>query len=201
MLKLTVALNPPKGIAKFIAYAKFIAACMEGNPYFPSPPVLIAKLLAHIADLEAAEIVTRTRVQAAAAARDVKREIVLGDLEQLRMYVQTVANQHAEDAPAVVASSGMSLKRSTAAKKADFTAKQPLRTNSVRLDARHPGGDASFDWQYSKDGVAWFDGPRTVQSRVTLDELVPGTLYWFRYRVLTKAGLGDWSEPITLMVG
>jgi hypothetical protein len=48
--------------------------------------------------------------------------------------------------------------------------------------------------------VTWVDGPRTERARVTLDDLTPGTLSSFRYRALTKDGLGDWSRPVTLLL-
>jgi len=198
--KLYVALNLPRNASEVPAYAKHIAACMAGNPYFPSPNVPIATLLAHVADLEAAEVVTRSGLRGAAAARNAKLIIVKGDLEQLRIYVQTVARQHGEDAAAVVVSSGMSIKQVAGPKKPDFEAKQGKRSGSVRLVVRHPGVVTSFDWQYSIDGEHWTDAQSKVRANVDIDGLTPGTRYWFRYRTLTAEGTSDWSERLTLLV-
>jgi hypothetical protein len=200
MRKLKVALNRPKGVGETIAYARFVASRMEGNPYFPSPLVAVAALSTHLAALEAAEVVARTRVHGGAKARDDRLSIVHDDLMQLRAYVEAVASLRAEDAEAVVASSGMNVKQSAGPRKAPFAAKDGRRSGSVTLIVRHPGGVTSFDWQYSTDGTHWVDAPRTVQARADLDGLTPGVLYSFRYRTLTKEGLSDWSDPITLMV-
>jgi hypothetical protein len=198
--KITVALNFPRTPGQAIFYAKHIAAMMDGNPYFPSPSVPMSTLLAHIAELEAAEVATKTGVHGAAAARDAKLDDVHNDLKQLRTYIETIANQHAEDAEAVVASSGMSLKQSAGPSKADFAVQQGKVSGSVRLRVRHPGTVTSVDWQTSSDGEHWVDAPRTVRANADIEGLTPGTRYWFRYRTLTSAGTSDWSDALTLLV-
>ncbi len=198
--RLIVALNFPKPIGQAIAYAKFIAGRMEGNAYFPSPTLPIATLSAHIAELDAAEAAVHTGLHGAATARDAKLVRVHDDLKQQRAYVQTVAGQRAEDAEAVVASSGMSIKRTAGPRKPLFSVKQLGTSGSVRLSVRHPGTTTSFDWQSSVDGVHWLDAARTTKASVDLHDLTPGSLYYFRYRTLTTHGLSDWSDPITLLV-
>jgi hypothetical protein len=70
----------------------------------------------------------------------------------------------------------------------------------VNAYALHPGIVASFDWQWSSDGAHWVDVPSTTYATVTIDGLTAGTTYSFRYRALTRAGKGDWSDPITFLV-
>ena len=200
MRKITVALNFPRTHAAAIFYAKHVAASMQGNPYFPSPTVPLATLLAHIAEAEAAQAATKTGAHGTAADRDAKLLAILVDLRQLRVYIETIANLHAEDAEAVVASSGMSVKRSAGPSKATFAVRQRKVSGSVTLAVRHPGTVTSFDWQTSTDGERWLDAGRTVQARLDRKELTPGTRYHFRYRTLTRDGLGDWSDPLTLLV-
>jgi hypothetical protein len=200
MRKITVALNFPHSVGEAIAYARHIATSMDGNPYFPSPPVPIATLLAHVARLEAAEVVASTGPLGAASQRDVELDVVHGDLKRLRTYVEVVANQHAADAEAVVASSGMSLKQSAGPSKPQFAVKQRKVSGSVRLEVLHPGPPSSFDWQYSTDGVHWTEAGRTNKAKLDLSGLVPGTRYSFRFRTLTKDVLSDWSDPLTLLV-
>ena len=197
---LHVAHKFPKGNGDFLAYAKHVAAMMGGSPYLPSPTVPIATLLGHIADLDAAEVVTRTRVHGAAAERTGKRVIVEADLRQLRAYIECVASQRAEDGLAVIASSGMSVKQPAGPKKAVFAVKQGKRSGSVRLVVRHPGIVTSFDWQSSSDGTHWIDAPSNVRANQDLDGLTPGTRYSFRYRTLTREGTSDWSDPLTMIV-
>jgi hypothetical protein len=200
MRKRTVALNLPKSDGSVLLYAKHVAACMDGNACFPAPPVPITTLAAHAAELEAAQVTARTRLHGAAAARDQKRVIVEDDLRYLRTYVESVASRHAEDASAVIASSGMSQKQSAGPRKATFAVKQGRSSGSVTLTVRHPGIVASFDRQISLDGTHWTEGPSTVHASVDLEGLTPGTTYWFRYRTLTRNGSSDWSDPIKLLV-
>jgi hypothetical protein len=200
MRRRTISLNMPVRDNDRIAYAKHIAACMAGSPWFPTPPVPIATLLAHIAELDAAQVSTLSGAHGTASARDAKLLVVHDDLKQLQTYVQTVAVGHGEDAEAVVASSGMSVKQSSGPSKPVFSVKQGKRSGSVRLSVRHPGIVASFDWQSSTDGIHWVDRERTVHAKLDVDGLTPGTRYAFRYRTLTRAGLSDWSDPIVLWV-
>jgi hypothetical protein len=69
----------------------------------------------------------------------------------------------------------------------------------VRAEARHPGKDAPFDWQYSVDGIHWCDAGPTNKARLHTDNLTPGTLYYFRFRILMGDVLEDWSDPLTLL--
>src|SRR5271170_7052830 len=40
----------------------------------------------------------------------------------------------------------------------------------------------------------------TVKAHQDLTGLVPGSVYFFRYRSATKAGVGDWSQVVSLLV-
>jgi hypothetical protein len=199
MKVIKVALNRPRSIGQFMTFASFIASRMKDNPFFPSPTVPIVKLLANIAALEKAQarmLVARN----VTAARDALWGAVLANLTALVSYVQTVANQHGVDAEAIVASSGMSVKQSAGPKRPPFKVKQLRRTGCVSLEVRHPGRNAMFYFQLSTDGETWIDAAEELKATVTLSGLTPGVLYWFRYRVKTNKGLGDWSDPITLLV-
>jgi hypothetical protein len=200
MRKITVALNFPRSVGDAITYSRRIAGSMDGNAYFPSPPVAIATLLVHIEELAAAEAMALRGAHGDAALRNVKLDAVHGDLKQLRSYIEGTAHQHGGDAIAVVSSSGMSVKRSAGPRKALFRIKQRTRSGSVRAEVRHPGKDASFDWEYSIDGIHWIDAGRSNKARLDIDNLSPGTLYYFRFRVLTGDVVGDWSDPLTLIV-
>src|SRR5665213_296353 len=107
MAKLTVITKLPKPIGRLLTKLRHIATSMQGNPYFPSPPVPIATSLARIAATEAAHAATLTRVNTARPDRDAKLAAVLSDLLLLRMYVQSVAVAHPEEALAIVARAAM----------------------------------------------------------------------------------------------
>jgi hypothetical protein len=56
------------------------------------------------------------------------------------------------------------------------------------------------DGQYSPDGVNWLSVPSTLKARTDLTGLSPATPYFFRVRRSTKAGTGDGSDPVRLLV-
>jgi hypothetical protein len=202
MHKITVVLRLPKrSPGKSILYAKYIAACMQGNPYFPSPTPPIATLVAHIAELDQAHVVARTKALGTAKARDAKLRVVEDDLKTLRSCVETVANTYAfEEGVAVVKSAGMDVKGRTGPRKAPASIKQGGVSGCVVLNVRHPGIVTSFDWQQSVDGTTWTDARQTVHAKLVLTGLTPGVRYSFRFRTLTRKGKSDWSDPLALLV-
>jgi hypothetical protein len=197
MRKITVALNLPKGDNELIFAAKHIADGMDGNPYFPSPPLPIATLRAHIAALELAQVATLTRAHGTPAARDERRVIVEEDLKVERLYVETLANQDLVHGPAIVASAGMYIKDARGPGRAELAAKDGPEPGSVQLSVKRPKGAASVHWQWSLDGVQWVDAGESKQADFVVRNLIPTTLYWFRHRFLLASGLTDWGQPIT----
>jgi hypothetical protein len=198
--KITVALNIPKGDNDTIVYAKHIADCMDGNPYFPSPHVPIATLRAHIAELEAAQVATLTRAHGTTTARDAKRMVVEEDLKMQRIYVQTVANQHALDGPAIVKSAGMSEKGGGGPRKPLIDIKPGPEPTSVTIWVKHPGGDASFEYQWSLDGVTFPFSAQSTKAHYVVKNLELGVVYGFRYRILIGETFRDFCDPITYRV-
>jgi len=200
MPRALAALNLPRRIPDAIVYARSVAAAMSGNPAFPSPTPPIATLEADLAALEAAHVRTLTRALGTTSERDAKLATVQTHLACLRTYVQQVADTSPGEAEVLIASAGMSLKRPTGRPRPVFVAKEGLVSGTVRLVAKAPPTRASHDWQRSLDGTAWIDLERTIQARTELSGLVPGTWYLFRHRALTREGVGDWSQVVSLLV-
>lgn len=201
MRKITVILKlPERKPGKTILYARHIAASMQDNPYFPAPPLPLATLLAHIEELEQAQIVAMTRAHGAAAERNAKLVMVENDLRRLRSYVETVANGYGEEGEGVVVTSGMTVKERSGPRKGPWTVKQGRTSGTARLLVRHPGGSVYFDWQYSTDGELWVDAPSTTYAHQTISNLTPGRRFWFRYRTLRGEVKSDWSDALVLLV-
>jgi hypothetical protein len=59
---------------------------------------------------------------------------------------------------------------------------------------------ASYDWQYSVDQKTWVSAPSTLQSKTSIPGLTPATSYFFRSRGMTKAGVGNWSQVVSLLM-
>jgi hypothetical protein len=118
----------------------------------------------------------------------------------LRTFVQSVADANPPDAAAIIEIAGMNVKRSSGHGKADFEVKRTRVPGTVVLVARAAKGRASYDWQYGRDGVTWLDVEATLRADATLGGLTPGAWYFFRLRVVTPAGKGDWSDALSLLV-
>jgi hypothetical protein len=199
--RVIAALNLPRRIPDLIAYAKSVAAAMTDDPTFPNPTPPLAAVQADLDALEVAHVRTRTRTIGTASERNAKLAVVVGHLFALRGYVQAVADVSPGLAAAVIASAGMSVKRSSGHAKGDFVAKPARTSGAVRLVARAATTRASYDWQCSTDGTLWVDLERTVRADATVSGLTAGRRYCFRYRTLTRDGVGDWSQVVWLRVG
>jgi hypothetical protein len=198
---ITIVRDFPKSAGEAIAFARFVATRMTNNAYFPTPPVALSALLAAVQELEEAQVATQRRTRGMAAARDQKLQVVHGLLNQLATYVVSVARQHGVDAEAVLASSGFDQKRFAGQTKWVFTAARGKRSDEVRLTTVRVGRGASYDWQYSTDGVAWVDSRRTSTASTVISGLKPGTRYLLRVRSFFHDVDSGWSDPITFLPG
>jgi hypothetical protein len=201
MSHLRVALNLPRTVPHAIVYAQSILAALKGNPAHPTPTPNLATFEAHLAALEASHVATLTRASGMVAERNARFATVLGDLRLLRSYVERVANQSPGETTAIIESSGMHVRGSPTHGKPPFEAKEGRVSGTVHLVARAAKGRASYDWQWSDDDTLWVDLPRSMRADATVSDLVAGRRYGFRYRTVTKEGVSDWSQVVTLLVG
>jgi phosphodiesterase/alkaline phosphatase D-like protein len=73
-------------------------------------------------------------------------------------------------------------------------------SGDAKLVAKAVASRASYEWQYSTDQKTWTDAPTTLQSKTDVVGLTPGTAYFFRFRGTTKAGVGDWSQVVSMLM-
>jgi hypothetical protein len=183
-----------------ILYARFVVNQMMNNPLFDSPPIPLVDLAAEIERLQAAEANTLTRTAGAAAARTALFIVTWGRLERLRCYVQTLADQSSDSAAAIVESAGMDIKKSSGHGRGPFRGRQGPSSGTASLLTERKKGEASYEWQFSTDAVTWQTGAWTVKASALITGLEPGKRCYFRYRPVTQAGLGDWSQVISFIV-
>jgi CheY-like chemotaxis protein len=183
-----------------ILYAKFVADQMAQNPLFGSPPIPFAKIESDIEALQAAEAHTLTRSAEAVSARNACFALVWCELQRLRSYVQMVADASPGSAAAIVESAGMCVKKSSGHGRAAFKAAKGPRGGSVSLFGQREKTRASYEWQFSLDGTTWQTGAWTVKASAVIDGLESGKRYFFRFRSVTKAGMGDFGQVITFVV-
>ena len=198
--RLTIALILPKIVALLIVYAENIIKRMTGNPYFPAPTPALAALTTAIDELRAAEAAALARTKGAATVRNQKRTALVSQLHTLRGYVQTVADADAANAAAIIESSGLAVRKAPTRHARALAAKPGRISGEATVTAVVAARRASYEWQYSADGgKTWITAPTTMQARTTVSGLVPGSTVQFRYRAVTKAGEGDWSQAVSLV--
>ena len=82
-----------------------------------------------------------------------------------------------------------------------FAAKPGAVSGTVVLAARAAAVRASYEWGWSGDGgKTWTAVPPTLQAKTEIPGLPVAPAVQFRFRAVTKAGAGDWSQPTTLLV-
>jgi hypothetical protein len=200
MKRVIAALNMPRRIHDFIYQAEFIASCLASDPVYAgaSPPLTV--LEGDLALLRQAAQNVSTRALGSVAARRAALLKVQMDLDAMRTFVQHLAEASADAGPAIIANAGLSLKNARGPAKGGFVVKPGRVSGTARLIARAEATRASYDWQYSPDKETWLSLESTVQANQDAYGLVTGTLYFFRYRSLTKAGPGYWSQVVSLRV-
>jgi hypothetical protein len=94
----------PKRVQALISHAQGIAKRMTGNPSFPNPAPTLAAVMAAINELQIAETGALSRTKGAVVLRNEKRTTLVGVLQQLRAYVQSIADADATNAASIIES-------------------------------------------------------------------------------------------------
>jgi len=200
MVAPVVVLKLAKRINDVVTFAQHVALSMNDNPDLPGPPLPLPTLQSDIDSLARAQAAVLSRARGSTSARDACLARVVLDLQQLRVYVQTVAHGlEATEAARVIASSGFGMKRRGVHPKQAAAAVAGPVSGVVRLTAPFAGKRAAYSWEYAEGEAAWSALPDTMHASTTIDALTPGRGYRFRVRARTGAGIGDWSDPIAFL--
>jgi hypothetical protein len=194
-------LKLPKVVAQIITFAQNVLTAMTNNPKFPSPSPALTLLGAAITALGLAEATALTRAKGSVTARNDKKAALVALLQQLRTYVQTVADADAENSAAIIQSAGFAVKKPAVHKPRTFTVVQGTVSGTAKVVCPTAGHRASYDWEYSTDaGKTWVPLPSTLQARTSIIGLAQGSTVQVRFRAVTKTGVADWSQPVSLFM-
>lgn len=189
--------------ADFIMNLKNIVLNIKNAPLiFVTPVPLPAAVLTRLDELEAAELVVKTRVVGSKAARDVKYDASYKDLNSIVNYVQDTADA-APDAAAAIAiieAAGLNVKVNGSRMKAPIEARYTTDEGVVKLIAKSGGRNTIYIWQASGDGNNWSDLPVTGVANTSVDGLTAGVKKYFRVRTKNKDGISEWSAAVVIMV-
>jgi hypothetical protein len=185
-----------------IAFAQSVATSMsENTASFPSPTPTLANFQAHITALVTAETAVLARTKGAVETRNAELAIVKGDLENLKTYVQSVADAaNPSQAAALIENAGMTLRKVTLRNKPQLAVKQGSVSGTVVLSAKAAAKRAAYDWQSSADQKTWTSLPQTLQAKTGMSGLTAGTVYYFRVQALVRTGEENWSDIVAFMV-
>jgi hypothetical protein len=197
-----VVLKLSPRIKNVISYAQNIATAMTGNPHFPSPTPTLATFQADVAALNTAETAVLSRTKGAVETRNAKLAVVRTDLQNLKVYVQSVAAAASPtDADAIIQSAGMATRKVTLNAKAALAVKQGSVSGTVTISAKAAGKKAAYTWQYSTDQKTWTTLPETLSAKTGVSGLTSATTYYFRVQSVTpKGGLGNFGQIVSLLV-
>jgi hypothetical protein len=190
----------PHRVKDVVAFGKSIVTAMTGNPNFPSPNPPLATFDADLEALDASETSVLARTKGAAQSRNVKLATVHADFKAEQAYVQQVASANPANSAAIIQSAGMHVRTLTLHQKGELTAKIGKVSGIAELRAKSAGPRAGYEWQVSTDQKTWTLLPVTLQANTVVPALASGTTYYFRFRPVTKAGEGNWSQIVSLLV-
>jgi hypothetical protein len=199
--RVVVALKRPTNVPALLTYAKTIVDAMAGSSWFSAPVPPLAKVKAAIEKLDRAEEAALSRTTGLIEARDAALGELVSLLNRLKAYVKGVAEDNLEFAVSIVEGAGMNVAARNDKGKPVLAVSPGGLSGSVLLVARAVAKVATYEWQLSEDGgKTWVALPKTAQSRTTVKGLVPGKTYQFRFRALTRRGVGDFHDPVSYVV-
>jgi len=206
--KVTAVLNIAKlrKMDAFIAKARLIQQSMNGNTWFPAPPVNVT--VGGTLDLAIQLLITLqtkslTKVKGAVQARDVQYKVVLDYLHQLLAYVQTIADANSASSEALIISSAFDVKHLGILTKGALTV-TPLKgvSGTMVAKARKIAGTVANLWEYSLDGgKTWIALDATSKGTIEITGLTPGNTIIVNHRPVLRKSKGTWlqSQPAVVV--
>ena len=176
---------------------------MTGNKAFANPPVEITAVQTALNDFNAALAAVPLGGVSATAAKNNRRDVLVGLLRKIGYYVQTHCNNDRE----VLFSSGFAalpLRGGTAVPPAKPSILSVDNGNTTQLVVRAApvGRVRCYEVRFasvSSGGApgVWQSGGLFPSSRsMVVTGLTPGTNYAFQVRAMVSAGFSDWSDQV-----
>jgi hypothetical protein len=189
-------------IRNIISFAQSVATSMTAeSTTFPPPTPTMTAFQADIGALVTAETAALARAKGAVDARTAKLQTVRTDLENLKAYVQAVADAaNPSNASSIIESSGMTVRKNTLHDKPTLAIRQGSVSGTVVIVAKAVGRRAAYGWEYSTDQKTWTSLPQTIQAKTGASGLTSATLYYFRVQPLLPSGEENWSDAASFLV-
>jgi hypothetical protein len=185
-----------------IAFARNVITLMTGNTQYPTPLPSLATITDGVNTFETAAVHDALeRGKTAILARNAARVSLVAMLRQLAAYVQANCNADL----LMLASSGFDAVRAPSPVGV-LPAPQNLRLSLtgvsgemlLRFDRVSNAVNYSVETAASPDGPWEAETPST-STRVFIEGLTPGQVYWVHVCSNGSAGSGGWSGPVSAM--
>jgi hypothetical protein len=196
-------LKMPDPVPLWTERVDLIITKMTGNDYFQNIPNLATILAAAQAangKLKLAQVAAKDKTAAAAEVRDAQQRDTMLLVEGLLQIVQQTADADVAHAGAIIESAGMFARIVTAPAIPDFSAKQGAVSGEVVARVKSRGPRTTYWFASSSDGKTWVVAPASRKATFVFTGLPAAATSFFRFQTLTKTGLSDWSQPISLIV-
>jgi hypothetical protein len=184
-----------------IAFARNVITLMTGNAQYPTPSPTLPTITTSVDAFEVAVHEALDGGKIVIATRNAARVELLSLVRQLAAYVQG----HCGDDLVNLIGSGFDAVRAPSPI-GQLPAPQNARLLltgmngelSLRFDKVYNA--ANYAYQTATDDVGpWTDHALSSNTKVTLDGLIPGKVYWARVRANGTTGPSEWSNPATAM--
>ena len=190
---------------KLVVRSSTLVDKMTGNASFPTPVPDLAVVTAAKDDLTTWIEKSQFGDRRAVAMRKKKYNVLLNLLRQLGTYVEYTANGDDD----VITSSGFEVRRAPSP--------APPVGAPVALQAKRStkSGKAELKWKGARGSVSYVVEmtltdpvlPNAVftpvavtsKSRLEVDNLTPGTFYWFRVKAIAPRSESAWCDPAYVM--
>jgi len=163
---------------------------------------MVAQIKAHLKVLTQKQTAVKSGARGAVLFRDIAVTELQNDIRELIRLVQKKADETKDELEKVVVikSCGMQIKKTGGRTRQVFSAENDLAQGGVILRASSGGRRATHQWEYSLNKVNWVTLPATWQATTRVMGLTPGAKYYFRHRLLTTDGEGNWEITRALRV-
>ncbi len=200
-LRPVVVFKIATNVPQLILDAQAVSASISANAVtFVTPVPSVATVDANITALDTAEAAVLNET-GSAADRDLALATVIGNLNDWRLYVQSIVNATPAEAAAIAARADMRLKVTTPRQKVIFHAKNDDVSGTVNLFATGGPRGSFHEWSISANNINWTALPSTVKSVTHVTGLAPASRQYFRHRITTpKDGQGNWEQPFAVIV-
>jgi hypothetical protein len=193
------ALDEVKEPSGFASQCEGIVGKLTNNADVQNPTPALNVVTGHISDLRGTIKDAIDGPKGKVQERNVALGRLRSDARQLKAAVQAAADANPERATAIIESAGFRVSKRAPKVKPPIAARYGKVPAVAILDAKAPTRKATYFWSMSTDQKTWVDLPQTMVHKTTVPGLTAATVYYFRVRTLTTAGMSEWSMVATFI--